>query len=130
MYGKRRGIVECVFAEHINPGSLKELLLKIQTELPHHLRLPADTTEELWKYYKALICITLLEDNKRLALMALPLLGRGISFEVYQVMNLPEQNRDQRWRQSVKEMIIVDNRKKRKCEPVALGILLHSVRSM
>lgn len=31
----------------VTPAHLKELLLKIQSELRHHLRLPMDTIEEL-----------------------------------------------------------------------------------
>lgn len=38
----------------MTPGHLKELLLRIQAELAHHLRLSVDLTEESWKYYNAL----------------------------------------------------------------------------
>ena len=33
----------------VTPGHLRDLLLRVQTELPHHLRLPVDPTEGLWK---------------------------------------------------------------------------------
>ena len=42
----------------VSPSRLKELLLEIQTELPHYLRLPVDPTKELWKYYSILSCVT------------------------------------------------------------------------
>ena len=31
----------------MTPNYLREILTKIQTELPHHLRLPVDPTEEI-----------------------------------------------------------------------------------
>lgn len=47
---------------HLSPsiitlGRLREVLLEIQAKLPHHLRLPVDPTEQLWKY-KALVCVS------------------------------------------------------------------------
>lgn len=72
----------------VTPGHLREVLLGIQTELPHHLRLPVDPTKELWKY-NALGCVTLLENRKLLILMSIPLLDRESVFEIYQVINLP-----------------------------------------
>lgn len=38
----------------VTPGHLRELLLKIQAELPYHFRLPMDPDKELWKYYNVL----------------------------------------------------------------------------
>ena len=70
-------------------GELKELLLNIQAELPHHLRLPVDPTEKLWRYYNSLGCVTILENNKLLVIMSIPLLDREGTFEVYQAINLP-----------------------------------------
>ena len=73
----------------MTPNYLREILTKIQTELPHHLRLPVDSTEELWRYYSALGCVTLMEGDKLLILMSVPLLDRDSTFEIYQVINLP-----------------------------------------
>ena len=67
----------------VTPNYLKGILIRIQTELPHHLRLPVDPTEELWKYYNVLGCVTLMENDKLLILRSVPL------FEIYQVINLP-----------------------------------------
>ena len=50
----------------MTPNYLKGILTKIQTKLPHHLRLPVDPTEELWKYHSALGCVTLMENDKLL----------------------------------------------------------------
>lgn len=78
---------------HLSPsivtlGSLKKLLLKLQAELPHHLCLPVDPTEELGKYYTALGYVTLSEDKKLLVLASIPLSNRESLFEIYQVINL------------------------------------------
>ena len=53
------------------------------------MQLPVDPTEELWKYYNALGCVTLMENDKLLILMSVPLLDRDSTFEIYQVINLP-----------------------------------------
>ena len=53
------------------------------------MRLPVDPIEELWKYYSALGCVTLIENDKLLILMSVPLLDRDSIFEIYQVINLP-----------------------------------------
>lgn len=42
----------------VTPGPMKELLLKIQTELSHYLKLPVDPIEYLGKYYKGLCYFT------------------------------------------------------------------------
>ena len=64
-------------------------MIKIQTQLPHYLHLPVDTTEELRKYHNALGCVTLIENDKLLILMSVSLLDRDSTFERYQVINLP-----------------------------------------
>lgn len=70
----------------VTPGQLKELLLKIQTKLSQHLT--ADPTKELWKCYKALHYAILIEDNKMLVLMVIPLLDTENDFEIYQIIKL------------------------------------------
>ena len=50
----------------VMPNYLKGILIRIKTELPHHLWLPVDPTEELWKYHSALGCVTLMENDKLL----------------------------------------------------------------
>ena len=83
-----------LFLGHLSPSlvgltHLRDILLKIQIELPHHLWLPSDPTRELWRYYSSLGCITLVEEKKILALEPVPLLDRDSTFEVFQVINLP-----------------------------------------
>lgn len=71
----------------VTPGHLRDILLGIQTELPHQLRLPADPNMELWRYYSSLGCVTLIENDKLLALVPIPLLNRGSIFEFFQAIN-------------------------------------------
>ena len=83
-----------LFLGHISPSlvgptHLRDILLKIQTELPQHHRLPTDPTREKWRYYSSLGCITLVEEKKILALVPVTLLNRDSTFEVFQVINLP-----------------------------------------
>ena len=73
----------------VTPSHLRSILVGIRARLPHHLRLPVDPTKELWMYYNALGCVTLLEDDKLLVLLSVPLLDRDSIFEIYRVMNLP-----------------------------------------
>ena len=73
----------------VTPGHLSELLLRIQAELPHHLRLPTDLVKELWRYYSALGSAIILEGSKLLVLVSVPLLERGNMFEIYEVINPP-----------------------------------------
>ena len=68
---------------------LRELLQRIQANLPHHLRLPVDPVKELGKYYSLLGSTTILEEVKLLVLVSVPLVERGSRFEVYELMNLP-----------------------------------------
>ena len=64
-----RAQLDMLFLGHLSPSLVgsthfRDTLLKIQTELPHYLRLPSDPTRELWRYYSSLGCITLVEEKK------------------------------------------------------------------
>ena len=73
----------------ITPENLKKLLLEMQTKLPYHLTLPEDPTENLWKYYQSLSCTTILDEDKFLVIVSVPLLDRETTFEIYKVFNTP-----------------------------------------
>ena len=73
----------------VEPSTLKDHLLEVQSKLPHHLRLPADPTAKLWHYYKSLGCLTLIKDDRLLIMVSLPLLDTGSIYEVFKVINLP-----------------------------------------
>ena len=71
----------------ITPENLKKLLLEMQTKLPYHLTLPEDPTENLWNYYQSLSCTTILDEDKFLVIVSVPLLDRETTFEIYKVFN-------------------------------------------
>ena len=73
----------------ITPENLKKLLLEMQTKLPYHLTLPEDPTENLWKYYQSLSCTTILNEDRFLVIVSVPLLDRETTFEIYKVFNTP-----------------------------------------
>ncbi len=62
--------------------------MEVQAKLPHHVGLLADPIQQLWKYYSDLGCVILLE-SKLIILVSVPLSNRDITFEIYQVLNLP-----------------------------------------
>lgn len=60
----------------VTPEHLRDFLLKIQAKLPHQLRLPADPRGSLWYYYGSLDCVPLMDGDKLLILVSLPLLDK------------------------------------------------------
>lgn len=72
----------------IPPGQLRKILTDIQSQIPEHLKLPAPV-EDVWYYYKALTCVTLVKDRRFITLVNVPLLELNSRFEVYQVHNIP-----------------------------------------
>jgi len=64
----------------VTPSCLRSILVGIRAGLSHHMRSPVDPTKELWMYYSALGCVTLLEDDKLLVLISVPPLDRDSIF--------------------------------------------------
>lgn len=73
----------------MTPAHLREILVGIRTLLLHHLRLPVDPIEELWKYYRSLF------DDKLLILLSVPLLDKDSTFEIYK-LPIPYPQADQK----------------------------------
>lgn len=73
----------------ITPGSLKSLLIQIKTKLPSTLKLPEDPEANIWYFYRTLTCTTVLENDKILVLISIPLLDYNGEFDVYKVYNIP-----------------------------------------
>ena len=73
----------------ISPKNLRSLLLGIASELPPGILLPSDPTTELWNYYKILSCHTLLDTNRILIVMSIPLLDYDSNFQIFKPFNLP-----------------------------------------
>ena len=73
----------------IFPLKLRDLLIDIQTRIAAPLRLPGDPKADLWHFYKMLTCTTIVEEDKILVVVPVPLLDSNDDFEVYRVHNLP-----------------------------------------
>lgn len=73
----------------ITPGSLKSLLIQIKTKLPSTLKLPEDPEADIWYFYRTLTCTTVLENDKILILINIPLLDYNGEFDVYKVYSIP-----------------------------------------
>ena len=73
----------------ITPKNLKQLLLTIKTKLPFSLKLPEDPDTNIWYFYKTLNCKTLLDNDKLLVVINVPLLDQNGEYEVFKVHVLP-----------------------------------------
>lgn len=73
----------------ITPQALKLLLIQIKTRLPSSLKLPEDPETNIWYYYRTLTCTTVLENDKVLVLINLPLLDYNGQYEVYSAVSVP-----------------------------------------
>ena len=73
----------------ITPKNLKQLLLTIKTKLPFSLKLSEDPDTNIWYFYRTLNCKTLLDNDKLLVVINVPLLDQNGEYEVFKVHVLP-----------------------------------------
>ena len=73
----------------IIPKNLKQLLLEVKTKLPYSLKLPEDPVNNIWYFYRILICKTVLDSDKLLVIINLPLLDQNGEYDVYRIHALP-----------------------------------------
>ena len=73
----------------ITPENLKQLLLEVKTKLPYSLKLPEDPVNNIWYFYRTLICKTVLDSDKLLVIINLPLLDQNGEYEVFRIHALP-----------------------------------------
>ena len=73
----------------VNPFELKRILNDIGSRLPPNLRLPSQTKDGLWAYYHSLELTTVLEKDRIIVIIVLPLLQYDNHFEIYKAINLP-----------------------------------------
>ena len=78
---------------HLSPSvvsshELTVLLRKVASNLPRHLFLPKEP-EMTRYYYQTLTCTTLIEDNKFLTLINVPLLEVTNKYEIFMAHNIP-----------------------------------------
>ena len=70
----------------ITPKNLKQLLLTIKTKLPFSLKLPEDPDTNIWYFYRTLNCKTLVDNDKLLVVINVPLLDQNGEYEVFKYM--------------------------------------------
>ena len=73
----------------INRQEFKLVLKDIETQLPKSFGLPVDVDVELWSLYKNLVCQTIMEDNRILVVIPIPLIDYTKQMDIYKVYNLP-----------------------------------------
>lgn len=72
----------------VNPFEIKRILNDIGSRLPPNLRLPSQTKDGLWAYYHSLELTTVLEKDRIIVIIVLPLLQFDNHFEIYKAINL------------------------------------------
>ena len=73
----------------ITPKNLRKILIDIRTRLPSSLKLPGDPMTNIWYFYRTLKCKTVLNGDKILVVINIPLLDFSGKFEVFRVHNIP-----------------------------------------
>ncbi|CAC5398430.1 unnamed protein product [Mytilus coruscus] len=73
----------------ISPGNLRVLLTDIKRRLPATLKIPGDEIIDIWNFYKCLTCSTVLDENRIIIIITLPLLDIRDSYAIYKIHNLP-----------------------------------------
>ncbi|CAC5412396.1 unnamed protein product [Mytilus coruscus] len=73
----------------ISPGNLRVLLTDIKRRLTATLKIPGDEIKIIWNFYKFLTCSTVLDENRIIIIITLPLLDIRDSYAIYKIHNLP-----------------------------------------
>ena len=73
----------------ITPSSFISLLQGIRAQLPPSLKLPLDPLTQIWDFYRILSCEAILEHDKIIVLIFIPLLDSSHDFEIFEAHSLP-----------------------------------------
>ena len=73
----------------IESKEMKQVLKDIETRLPNSYGLPSDPDKDLWTFYKLLSCSTLMEDNRIIIIVPIPLIDYSKKMELFKVYNMP-----------------------------------------
>ena len=73
----------------ITPSKLITLLQEIRAQLPPALELPLDPLVQVWDFYRTLRCEAILERDKIIMLIFIPLLDSSHDFEIFEAHSLP-----------------------------------------
>ena len=73
----------------ISPKDLLELLNGLKNQIPNGFKLPMHPTRKLWEFYRFLTCSALLDQDRILVLLSVPLLDTDAYYELYSATSLP-----------------------------------------
>ena len=73
----------------VTPDNLKSILMEIQGKLGPTQDLPSDPDKNLFTFYEYLTCKTILENNRILVVISIPILDYRNEFDIYETINLP-----------------------------------------
>ena len=73
----------------IEHKEMKQVLKDIETRLPNSYGLPSDPDKDLWTFYKLLSCSTLMEDNRIIIIVPIPLIDYSKKMELFKIYNMP-----------------------------------------
>ena len=72
----------------LSPEELSKVLFQIRSKIPSAFRLPTHPGRKLWSYFRTLNCKAIIEDNKLIVVISIPLLDADEKYQLYQVHNL------------------------------------------
>ena len=78
----------------VDPHHLRKELIKINKQLPTSLSLPEDPTTNIWHYYKFLTVTPIIQDDKLIMMIRIPLIDLDSSMTLFKIYNLPIFNQD------------------------------------
>ena len=73
----------------ISPSELQSILMEISSQLPSMLQLPVNPQGDLWSFYQSVKCDTLIDNNKILIILDIPLVNQAEKMDIFKVINLP-----------------------------------------
>ena len=73
----------------IEPKEMKQVLKDIETRSPNSYGIPSDPDKDLWTFYKLLSCSTLMEDNRIIIIVPIPLIDYSKKIELFKIYNMP-----------------------------------------
>ena len=78
----------------VDPHHLRKELIKINKQLPASLSLPEDPTTNIWHYYKFLTVTPIIQDDKLIIMIRIPLFDLDSGMTHFKIYNLPLFNHD------------------------------------
>ena len=78
----------------VDPHHLRKELMKINNQLPTSLSLPQDPTTNIWHYYKFRTVTPIIQDDKLIMMIRIPLSDLDSNMILFKIYNLPIYNHD------------------------------------